>query len=97
MASHLASQFDPLGIVSPYLLEGKLLLQRVATSSVEWDEVVSADIQDCWKKWLGHSELFEEFCIPRNCLPDNCSKHAADYQLHAFCNASNSAFCCVVY
>ena len=31
MASQLASQFDPLGIVSPYLLDGKLILQRVAT------------------------------------------------------------------
>ena len=97
MASQLASQFDPLGIVSPYLLEGKLVLQRVATSGAEWDEVVSADIQDCWKKWLEHSELLEEFFIPRNCLPDNGSKHAAAYQLHAFCDASNSAFCCVVY
>ena len=97
MASQLGSQFDPLGIVSPYLLEGKLILQRVATSGAEWDEVVAADIQDCWKKWLKHSELLEEFFIPRNCLPDNCSKHAAAYQLHAFCDASNSAFCCEMY
>ena len=97
MASQLASQFNPLGIVSPYLLEGKLILQRVAISGAEWDEVVSGDIQDCWKKWPKHSELFKEFYISRNCLPDNCSKHAAAYQLHAICNASNSAFCCVVY
>ena len=34
MASQLARQFDPLGIVSPNLLEGKLILQRVATSGV---------------------------------------------------------------
>ena len=97
MASQLASHFYPLGIVSPYLLEGKLILQRVATSGAEWDEAVSADIQDCWKKWLEHSESLEEFFIPRNCLPDNGSRHAAAYQLHAFCDASNSAFCCVVY
>ena len=92
----MASQLDPLGIVSPCLLEGKLILQQVATSGAEWDEVISGDIQDCWKKWLKHSELFKEFYIPRNCLPDNCSKHAAAYQLHVFCDAWNSAFCCVV-
>ena len=40
--------------------------------------------------------MFEQFRIPRNCLPDN-SNLAANYQLHAFCDASNSAFCCVVY
>ena len=32
MASQLASNFDPLGVVSPCLLGGKLILQRVATA-----------------------------------------------------------------
>ena len=98
MASQLASQFDPLGMESPYLPEGKLILQRVAVSGVEWYEAVSPDIQNCWKKWLGHSELFQQCCISRNCLPDNNSDHVAtDYQLHGFYDASNSAFRCVVY
>ena len=95
MTNQLVSQFDPLGIVRPYLLEGKLILQRVAISDAELGEVVSADHQNCWKKWHDHSELFEEFSIPRNCLPDCRGKHA--YQLQAFCDVSNSAFCCVVY
>ena len=98
MASQLASQFDPLGMASPYFFVGKLILQRVVASGVEWDETISPDIQNCWKKWLGYSDLFQQYYISRSCLPDNgCDHVAADYQLHGFCDASNSAFCCVVY
>ena len=35
MTSQLASQFDPLGIVSPLLLSGKLVFQKVAASGVD--------------------------------------------------------------
>ena len=38
MSSQLASQFDPLGMASPFLLGGKLILQRVSSSGFEWDD-----------------------------------------------------------
>ena len=43
--------------------------------------------------------LFQEFNIPRYCLPENVTLNNKDvkFQLHCFCDASNSAFCCVVY
>ena len=37
MTKQLACQFDPMGIVSSFLLVSKLLLQQVATSGVDWD------------------------------------------------------------
>ena len=98
MSSQLASQFDPLGMASPYLLWGKLILQKVATSGVDWDETLSVDIQDSWKKWLGTLSLINDFSIPRNCLPDLEFDFAvAKFQLHGFCDASDSAFSCVIY
>ena len=99
MSSQLASQFDPLGMAAPHLLGGKLILQRVAALGVDWYEILRVDIQDCWKKWLGTMNLFQEFSIPRNCLPENVTLDNKDvkFQLHGFCDASNSAFCCVVY
>ena len=36
--SVLASQFDPLGILAPCLLGGKLILQRAVTSKLPWDD-----------------------------------------------------------
>ena len=97
-SSQLASQFDPLGMASPYLLWGKLILQKIATSGVEWDETLSADIQDSWEKWLTTLSLINDFSIPRNCLPDVEFDFAATkFQLHSFCDASDSAFSCVIY
>ena len=45
ITSQLASQFDSLGIVSPLLLGGKLILQKVATSGTDWDKVLPDGIK----------------------------------------------------
>ena len=99
LSSQLASQFDPLGMASPFLLGGKLLLQQVAISGVDWDDILPLKVQDDRKKWLGNFNLLREITIPHNCLADNLRGilNENDFQLYAFCNASNSAFCCVVY
>ena len=98
MSTQLASQFDPLGMASPYLLWGKLILQKVATSGVEWDETLSVDILDSWKKWLATLSLINDFSVPRNYLPDvEFGFAAAKFQLHGFCDASDSALSCVIY
>ena len=51
-------------MASPHLLKGKLILQKVARSGVDWDEVLSVDIQDSWKKWLSAKSWFQNYDIP---------------------------------
>ena len=97
MASQLANQFDPLGIVAPLLLGGKLILQKVAASGVDWDDAVSDEVKKDWKKWLETSNILNEFCIPRNFLLEHTElRNDAEYQLHGFCDASDSAFSCAI-
>ena len=97
MSSQLSSQFDPLGMASPFLLGGKLILQRVSLSGVSWDDVLPDDIRKDWKKWLASLDLLDEFSIPHNCLPDCAPRGTSSYQLHGFSDASNSAYSCVIY
>ena len=98
MASQLASQFDPLGIVALLLLGVKLILQKVAASGVDWDDAVLYEVKKDWKKWLETSNILYEFCIPRNFLLEHTEiRNDAEYQLHGFCDASNSAFSCTIY
>ena len=99
MASQLASQFDPLGIVASLLLGGKLILQKVAASGVDWDDAaVSDEVKKDWKKWVKTSNILNEFCIPRNFFLEHTElRNDAEYQLHWFCDASDSAFSCAIY
>ena len=97
MSGQLAGHFDPLGMASPYLLWGKLILQKVAISGVEWDETLCRHSRFL-EKWLTTLRLINDFSIPRNCLPDvEFGFAAAKFQLHGFCEASDSAFSCVIY
>ena len=98
MASQLASQFDSLGMASPFILGARLSLQKVSISGADWDDVLPLDVKVKWKKWLLSLSKLNDFSISRNCL-DNSGKtvNTAVYQLHGFCDASNLAFSCVVY
>ena len=83
MISQLASQFETFGMIGPYILGGKLILQV----SAGWDDLVPVDIQHSWKRWLESSTLLRQFFIFRNILPEYlCDNAAVKYQLHGFCN-----------
>ena len=98
MASQLASQFDPLGMASPFILGARLILQKVSISGADWDDVLPLDVKDKWKKWLLSLNKLNDFSISRNCFDDSGKTvNTAVYQLHGFCDASNLAFSCVVY
>ena len=42
--------------------------------------------------------MLDEFCIPCDCLLErNELRNGAEYQLHGFCDALDSAFSCAIY
>ena len=98
MASQLASQFDPLGMASPFILGARLIWQKVSISGADWDDFLPLDVKDKRKKWLSSLNKLNDFSISRNCFDDRGKTvNTAVYQLHGFCDASNLAFSCVVY
>ena len=100
MMSQLASQFDSLGMAAPFLLGGRLILQKVAASGNAWDDILPDDVQNTWRKWLATLGVLDKFSISRYCFAksvDAESEGTAFYQLHGFCDASNSAFSSVIY
>ena len=100
MLSALAGQFDPLGILAPCLLEGKLILQKVTFLDLGWDDELPEDILKDWSKWVNVMESFAGLSITRYCfLEGPVIEDDGDvaYQLHGFCDASNQALSCVVF
>ena len=100
MASQLASSFDPLGIASPCLLGGKLILQKAAMVKLDWDDELPGDIVNEWNSWVSSLGTLSSFSLDRYCFVNTKVPDENDnvtYQLHGFCDASNTAFSCVIY
>ena len=92
MLRAIASLFDPLGFLAPWLLGGKLLLQRVTVLKLDWDEKLPPIIVKEWKLWIDLMRPVMAFSIPRSFFPDGNESdegYNATYQLHGICDASN--------
>ena len=49
--TNLAKVYDPLGITSPAMLEGKLLYRESCVQKNTWDAPLPEEIADQWRKW----------------------------------------------
>ena len=48
----VSSIYDPLGLVSPFVLEGRQIIQKLCFSKFNWVELVNDDVKQQWKKWM---------------------------------------------
>ena len=57
--SGLARIYDPLGLVSPTILQGKLLYREICEANVAWDGELPKPLQKQWNDWsINLAELF---------------------------------------
>ncbi|XP_043215496.1 uncharacterized protein LOC122378464 [Amphibalanus amphitrite] len=91
----VASIFDPLGIAAPFLLVGKVLVQRLWALRLEWDRPVTGAELEQWEKWKTELRTLKQLQIPRS-YKDG-SDLVVERQLHVFCDASETAFGAVAY
>ena len=89
--STVSSIFDPLGLVGPYMLEGKKVLQEICASGAKWDDDIPDSICVRWKKWLSLVIKWSDLVIPRCYKPDYMSSIRL-VEIHHFSDASNRAF-----
>jgi hypothetical protein len=93
LASEIAKVFDPLGFLTPFTIQAKIILQSIWKAKTGWDEQVSAEIIDKWEDYANQMKVLEEIRIPR-CLS---SSSACKSQLIGFSDASEKAYSAVVY
>ena len=65
LLSCVSSIFDPLEIVSPALLEAKLLIQELWRRKLEWDDKLPINLLERWAKWKSSLDKLERIQIPR--------------------------------
>lgn len=90
-----SSVFDPLGLISPILLTGKLIFQDVTRLQLAWDDHVPPDIQHKWTAWLEDLQKIGALKFIRCLKPISFNDSAM--QLHHFSDASQRAFGCCSY
>ncbi|XP_057308490.1 uncharacterized protein LOC130646338 [Hydractinia symbiolongicarpus] len=61
-----SSIFDPLGILTPFILEGKLIIQSLWKSKIDWNEEILTELKTRWlMSWRSELEKLTSISIPR--------------------------------
>ncbi|XP_054868580.1 uncharacterized protein LOC129349422 [Amphiprion ocellaris] len=89
--STVASIFDPLGFVAPFILVGKRILQRMCQDKLDWDEPLPEDLKPQWEAWLRDLQNLSTIKIPRCYVPSTFDQ-VQQYELHSFSDASVSGY-----
>lgn len=88
--------FHPLGMLSPLTVGMKVMFQEVYQSKFDWDEPMSEALRERWRKWLSSLKEVRSVHLAR-CTYDGISEKDVSYELHGFGDASNQAYCAMVY
>ena len=71
--SVINSVYDPLGLVSPVIVERKLILQQIvimgkkvnSNDPLGWDDLLPEKMKHCWSQWRDILAKLEEVLLPR--------------------------------
>jgi len=95
MLSLVSSLYDPLGLVGPMIVQGRLVLQEVTRLGLGWDQVVPEYLVDRWCMWVQTLAKVSSVRIPRCIKPFEFND--ASLELHNFSDASQVAYGMVSY
>ncbi|XP_053272740.1 uncharacterized protein LOC128430658 [Pleuronectes platessa] len=88
--STVASVYDPLGFVAPFILVGKQILQQMCRDKLSWDDPLPDDLRPLWEYWLKDLKNLAGVKIQRCYTPP--SFNVQHYELHHFSDASVSGY-----
>ena len=88
--SIIASVFDPLGLVSPFVLKGKRILQDMCLVGLSWDDALPPDLEIRFQKWLSYVPSLLDIQITRSLKPSGFI--VSSCELHHFCDASSTGY-----
>ncbi|XP_026672465.1 uncharacterized protein LOC113464792 [Ceratina calcarata] len=91
----IMSVFDPLGFLTPFTIQSRILMQYIWSSGIGWDEVLRDEEFTHWQQWLIELGKIGKCSIPRCYQDRNYQLRTAE--LHVFCDASTKAYAAVAY
>ena len=93
--SQAFSVWDPRGLLLPFSIRSKIILQNLNRMKYGWDdELKEADLRE-WREWRKEAEKLDEVRIPQTLLQEQ--KPVRETALHVFCDASQNAYGACAY
>ena len=90
--------FDPLGLISPFTLQAKIIFQKIWRLGLSWDDKLPETLASEFQSWIQSSQALVKLKFPRAYFPNSQWKSKVNkLQLHAFGDASEVAYGVVVY
>uniref|UniRef100_A0A2H1WZP8 SFRICE_032395 n=1 Tax=Spodoptera frugiperda TaxID=7108 RepID=A0A2H1WZP8_SPOFR len=96
LLSEISKIYDPLGWLAPMTIQAKLLFQKLWSEpcqNIGWDEKVPDAIEKQWLKIKFELPNLNNISLPRWIN----NEYNRIIKLHAFCDASEKAYACVIY
>ena len=93
----ISTIFDPHGLVAPFVLRAKLILQKLWRLGFDWDKPISGPLLGAWEAWKADLPLLVTLSVPRCYLINQPSAQYVGPQIHVFADASEVAFGAAAY
>lgn len=74
LLSDINSVYDPIGLISPVLIKGKIFVQQMWTLKLGWDELLPKDYQSRWIRFNLSLKSLAQLNIPRRIISHGYSK-----------------------
>ena len=93
LCSTHAQLFDPLGLIAPFTITARILLQQCWREGVNWDEDVPTEVLSKWQNWVESLPDLQNLRFDR-CLKGNDTrgKRISLQELHTYADASGKAY-----
>ena len=91
--SSIAQVFDPLGLLAPWVLQGKLIIQELWILQTKWDQPLPPPLQLKFNRWKEERQHIASITQPRCIIPSN----SKTWFIAIFGDASREAYATAAY
>ncbi|KAH1028258.1 hypothetical protein HUJ05_001633 [Dendroctonus ponderosae] len=91
--SAISQIYDPLGLVGPAIVKGKLIMQSLWRLELGWDEDIPNNLKESWAEFASQLNYLNDIKIKRHVL----KQLQRPVQLYGFCDSSEKAYGACIY
>ena len=93
-----AKIFDPIGLLTPFTINMRILFQILCIEKVSWDESLEGEVLVKLKSFINNLNTLKNIQVP-SCYANHPMTESVmcSYQIHGFSDASKREYTAVVY